>query len=73
MSLVMGVCARVDVLDNGRVIARGDPVSVRANPDVQEAYLGGTPVRHRRRPAACRGPATAVPGQGQRSGGAAIG
>jgi ABC-type branched-subunit amino acid transport system ATPase component len=41
MSLVMGVCARVDVLDNGRVIARGDPVSVRANPDVQEAYLGG--------------------------------
>jgi branched-chain amino acid transport system ATP-binding protein len=41
MSLVMGVCARVDVLDNGRVIARGDPVSVRANPEVQEAYLGG--------------------------------
>jgi branched-chain amino acid transport system ATP-binding protein len=41
MTLVMGICARVDVLDNGRVIARGDPVSVRANPDVQEAYLGG--------------------------------
>ncbi len=41
MSLVMGVCSRVDVLDNGRVIARGDPVSVRANSDVQEAYLGG--------------------------------
>jgi ABC-type branched-subunit amino acid transport system ATPase component len=41
MTLVMGVCDRVDVLDNGRVIARGDPVSVRANPDVQEAYLGG--------------------------------
>ncbi|HEX3566613.1 MAG TPA: ATP-binding cassette domain-containing protein [Acidimicrobiales bacterium] len=41
MTLVMGVCHRVDVLDNGRVIARGDPVSVRANPDVQEAYLGG--------------------------------
>jgi branched-chain amino acid transport system ATP-binding protein len=41
MSLVMGVCSRVDVLDNGRIIARGDPVSVRANPEVQEAYLGG--------------------------------
>jgi branched-chain amino acid transport system ATP-binding protein len=41
MSLVMGVCSWVDVLDNGRVIARGDPVSVRANADVQEAYLGG--------------------------------
>jgi ABC-type branched-subunit amino acid transport system ATPase component len=41
MSLVMGVCSRVDVLDNGQVIARGDPVSVRANSDVQEAYLGG--------------------------------
>ncbi|HWF23146.1 MAG TPA: ATP-binding cassette domain-containing protein [Acidimicrobiales bacterium] len=41
MTLVMGVCDQVDVLDNGRVIARGDPVSVRANPDVQEAYLGG--------------------------------
>ncbi len=41
MSLVMGVCSRVDVLDNGQIIARGDPVSVRANSAVQEAYLGG--------------------------------
>jgi ABC-type branched-subunit amino acid transport system ATPase component len=41
MALVMAVCARVDVLDNGEVIARGDPGSVRANPLVQEAYLGG--------------------------------
>ena len=41
MSLVMAICHRVDVLDNGQVIARGDPVSVRANPLVQEAYLGG--------------------------------
>ena len=37
----MAICARVDVLDNGQVIARGDPGSVRANPMVQEAYLGG--------------------------------
>jgi branched-chain amino acid transport system ATP-binding protein len=41
MALVMAICARVDVLDNGEVIARGDPASVRANPVVQEAYLGG--------------------------------
>ena len=41
MALVMEICARVDVLDNGAVIARGDPASVRANPLVQEAYLGG--------------------------------
>ena len=40
MALVMAICSRVDVLDNGRVIARGDPASVRANPAVQEAYLG---------------------------------
>ncbi len=39
--LVMAICARVDVLDNGLVIARGDPAAVQANPVVQEAYLGG--------------------------------
>jgi branched-chain amino acid transport system ATP-binding protein len=41
MALVMSICARVDVLDNGEVIARGDPASVRANQMVQKAYLGG--------------------------------
>jgi ABC-type branched-subunit amino acid transport system ATPase component len=41
MSLVMAICARVDVLDNGQVIARGDPGTVRADRAVQEAYLGG--------------------------------
>jgi branched-chain amino acid transport system ATP-binding protein len=43
MSLVMAICHRVDVLDHGEIIARGDPVSVRANPLVQEAYLCGGP------------------------------
>ena len=41
MDLVMSVCARVDVLDNGRVISRGDPATVRGDPLVQQAYLGG--------------------------------
>ena len=40
MALVMGICDRLDVLDNGQVIARGDPSSVRSNARVQEAYLG---------------------------------
>ena len=29
MDLVMSICDRVDVLDNGRVISRGDPATVR--------------------------------------------
>ena len=41
MTLVMSICARVDVLDNGSVIARGDPAAVQADHAVQEAYLGG--------------------------------
>ena len=41
MTLVMSICARVDVLDNGSVIARGDPAAVQADRAVQEAYLGG--------------------------------
>jgi ABC-type branched-subunit amino acid transport system ATPase component len=41
MELVMSICDRVDVLDNGMVICRGDPDSVRADPLVQQAYLGG--------------------------------
>jgi ABC-type branched-subunit amino acid transport system ATPase component len=40
MAMVMSICARVDVLDHGEIIARGDPASVRADPAVQGAYLG---------------------------------
>jgi ABC-type branched-subunit amino acid transport system ATPase component len=40
MSLVMGICDRVTVLDHGQIISQGDPVSVRADSKVQEAYLG---------------------------------
>ena len=40
VDLVMRVCDTVVVLDFGRVIASGDPATVRASAAVTKAYLG---------------------------------
>ena len=40
MSLVMGICEGIAVLNFGRVIAKGTPEQIRTNPQVIEAYLG---------------------------------
>ena len=41
MSLIMKICDRIVVLNFGEKIAEGDPESIRNNPAVIDAYLGG--------------------------------
>jgi branched-chain amino acid transport system ATP-binding protein len=44
MALIMDTCDRIQVLDQGTVLAEGPPAEIRGNLDVAAAYLGETPV-----------------------------
>jgi len=44
MALIMDVCDRIHVLDQGRTLAAGTPEEIRRNIDVAAAYLGSSGV-----------------------------
>ena len=44
MALIMDVCDRIQVLDQGRTLAEGSPSEIRGNLDVAAAYLGESAV-----------------------------
>jgi branched-chain amino acid transport system ATP-binding protein len=42
VTLILDVCDRIHVLDQGRTLAKGTPDEIRKNIDVANAYLGGS-------------------------------
>ena len=44
MTLIMEVCDRIHVLDQGQTLAEGTPAEIRRNLDVTAAYLGESAV-----------------------------
>ncbi|MDO9425223.1 MAG: ATP-binding cassette domain-containing protein, partial [Methylobacterium sp.] len=60
MPLVMGISDHILVMDAGRPIAQGDAATVRSDPAVLQAYLGGADTPGRPRPSPWKGPADAV-------------
>jgi branched-chain amino acid transport system ATP-binding protein len=44
MALIMDVCDRIQVLDQGRTLAEGSPSEIRGNLDVAAAYRGASAV-----------------------------
>ena len=45
MGLIMEICDRIHVLDQGRTLAEGTPAEIRGNLDVGAAYLGESAVQ----------------------------
>ena len=45
MSLILDICDRIHVLDQGRTLAEGTPAEIRENLDVAAAYLGESAVQ----------------------------
>ena len=45
MALIMEICDRIYVLDQGRTLAEGTPAEIRGNLDVAAAYLGESAVQ----------------------------
>ena len=48
MDVVLSISDHIVVMHQGKVLAQGTPAEIRANAQVQEAYLGGgsTPTHH---------------------------
>ena len=44
MALIMEICDRIHVLDQGTTLAQGTPAEIRGNLDVAAAYLGESAV-----------------------------